>query len=130
MSRPSSSRVSRGGFTLIELLIVVVIIGILASIAIAKYHNSKEQSYIASMREDIRNLATAQEAYYFDHNGVYAPSIASLGTAFKPSETNTVSISGATASSWRATATSSMTPVKCRLATNTTKSYDSQVICK
>ncbi|HJQ66607.1 MAG TPA: prepilin-type N-terminal cleavage/methylation domain-containing protein, partial [Gemmatimonadales bacterium] len=51
---------SRRGFTLIELLIVVVIIGILASIAIPKFVNTKEKAYIASMKSDLRNLATAE----------------------------------------------------------------------
>ena len=54
---------NKKGFTLIELLIVVVIIGILASIAIPKFANTKEKAYIASMKSDLRNLITAQEAY-------------------------------------------------------------------
>jgi prepilin-type N-terminal cleavage/methylation domain-containing protein len=54
----------RNGFTLIELLIVVVIIGILAAIAIPKYANTKSKAYMASMKTDLRNLATAQESYY------------------------------------------------------------------
>jgi prepilin-type N-terminal cleavage/methylation domain-containing protein len=57
---------NRRGFTLIELLIVVVIIGILAAIAIPKFANTKEKAYIASMKSDLRNLVTAEEAYFAD----------------------------------------------------------------
>lgn len=117
------------GFTLIELLIVVVIIGILASIAIPKFHNSKEQAYIAAMREDVRNLATAEEAYYDDNNGIYASTTLQLGTNYKASAGVTITLLG-TASTWRATARNPMTTVSCRLATGTTKSYDGAVVCK
>ena len=119
----------RTGFTLIELLIVVVIIGILASIAIPKFHNSKEQAYIASMRADVRNLATAQEAYYSDNLGQYATSLGALGTNYKPSSGVTITLI-ATASNWRATARNPMTTVTCRLAAGTNKSYDGAVTCK
>src|SRR5437879_12875059 len=57
---------NRKGFTLIELLIVVVIIGILAAIAIPKFANTKGKAYIASMKSDLRNLVTAEEAYFAD----------------------------------------------------------------
>ena len=57
---------NRKGFTLIELLIVVVIIGILAAIAIPKFANTKEKAYIASMKSDLRNLVTAEEAFFAD----------------------------------------------------------------
>ena len=58
--------VSRQGFTLIELLIVVVILGILASIAIPKFVNTKEKTYIAAMKADLRNLSTVEEAFFYD----------------------------------------------------------------
>jgi prepilin-type N-terminal cleavage/methylation domain-containing protein len=61
-------RYARAGFTLIELLIVVVIIGILATIAIPKFASSKDKSRLASVRSDLRNLMTSQEAYFFDFN--------------------------------------------------------------
>ena len=54
------------GFTIIELLIVVVIIGILASIAIPKFNTTKKRANRSSGIADLRNLATAQEGFYAD----------------------------------------------------------------
>src|SRR5438309_3819335 len=65
-SQRGYSQMNRKGFTLIELLIVVVIIGILAAIAIPKFANTKAKAYIASMKSDLRNLVTAEEAYFAD----------------------------------------------------------------
>ena len=79
---------NRKGFTLIELLIVVVIIGILAAIAIPKFANTKEKAYIATMKSDLRNLATAQEGYFAD-NKVYVS-----GTASNDGTGTTASIAG------------------------------------
>src|SRR6478736_3621931 len=56
----------RKGFTLIELLIVVVIIGILAAIAIPKFANTKSKAYVTAMKSDLRNLVTAEEAFFSD----------------------------------------------------------------
>jgi prepilin-type N-terminal cleavage/methylation domain-containing protein len=57
---------ARKGFTLIELLIVVVIIGILAAIAIPKFGNTKTKAYVTAMKSDLRNLVTAEEAFFSD----------------------------------------------------------------
>src|ERR671933_303587 len=57
---------ARKGFTLIELLIVVVIIGILAAIAIPKFANTKSKAYVTAMKSDLRNLVTAEEAFFSD----------------------------------------------------------------
>ena len=57
---------NRKGFTLIELLIVVVIIGILAAIAIPKFANTKNKAYVTAMKSDLRNLVTAEEAFFSD----------------------------------------------------------------
>lgn len=59
------------GFTLIELLVVVAIIGILAAIAIPQFQQYRMRGFDAGARADLRNAATAEEAYFID-NDTYA----------------------------------------------------------
>jgi type IV pilus assembly protein PilE len=99
-----------GGFTLIELLIVVVIIGILASIAIPKYQNIREKAWLAGMKGDLRNLVTAQEAYFAD-NVTYAGVLANLN--FTPSPGNTLTITASAGTGWSATASNVQTTKTC-----------------
>lgn len=68
------------GFTLIELMIVIAIIGILAAIAIPQFSAYRKRSYNSSAQSDVRNIATAQEAYYVDET-TYAQNIGSLSGA-------------------------------------------------
>jgi prepilin-type N-terminal cleavage/methylation domain-containing protein len=55
------------GFTLIELMIVIAIIGILAAIAIPQFSAYRQRSYNSAANADLRNAATAQEAWYVDN---------------------------------------------------------------
>ncbi len=84
---------NRKGFTLIELLIVVVIIGILAAIAIPKFANTKQKAYVATLKTDLRNLVTAEEAYFAD-NTTYTTALAT--TQFDPSQGVTYTVTSAT----------------------------------
>lgn len=113
---------NRKGFTLIELLIVVVIIGILAAIAIPKFASTKEKAYLASMKSDLRNGATAQEGYFADNQtylggtasnlaGVATP-IAALGN-YTPSAGVTVVFTANAGQGWSALASHSATTKTC-----------------
>ncbi len=110
---------NKKGFTLIELLIVVVIIGILAAIAIPKFSNTKEKAYLAAMKADLRNLATYEESFAADSNGVYFDGTATVASplqGFTPSQNVTVTASLGTnngAASWEATASHSSTTKTC-----------------
>ena len=55
------------GFTLIELLVVIAIIGILAAIAIPQFAEYRQRGFDARAKSDLRNVATAQEAYFVDY---------------------------------------------------------------
>ena len=57
---------NRKGFTLLELLIVAVIMGLMIAIAIQRFANSKEKTYLAAMKSDLRNLVTAEVVYSTD----------------------------------------------------------------
>ena len=106
---PGGSAVtSRNGFTLIELLIVVVIIGLLATIAIPKFANTKEKAYIGAMKSDLRNLATAEEAFFYD-SSKYTNSLALMNN-FAASAGVVLVINQATGSGWAATTTSLYAP--------------------
>jgi type IV pilus assembly protein PilA len=131
----------RKGFTLIELLIVVVIIGILAAIAIPKFANTKTKAYQTAMKSDLRNLVTAEEAFFSD-SGHY---VTFNGTGvngedpllhFRPS----TSVSGPKvvtgAGFWTATVTHSQIPAPftCGIGVNTTNTIvttagDGEPVC-
>ena len=96
---------NRRGFTLIELLIVVVIISILAAIAIPKFETTKGKALLATMRNDLRNLVTSQEAYNADTQNYYNGPLPSPGMTYGPSKGVVITLSGVSPTGWGATAT-------------------------
>lgn len=113
ISRPEGSPLKERGFTLIELLIVVVIIGIIASIAIPKFANTKEKAYVAQMKSDLKNLATAEEAFFYDST-FYTSSLPALNN-FRSSTGVTLTVLQASPGGWSARASHAQTPRQCVL---------------
>jgi len=56
------------GFTLIELLVVIAIIGMLSSVVLASLNSARTKSRDVRRLTDVRQLQTALEMYYNDHN--------------------------------------------------------------
>jgi prepilin-type N-terminal cleavage/methylation domain-containing protein len=81
---PAARRLNRSGFTLIELMIVVVIIGILASIAVPKFAEASRGAKEAEAGPLLKQIVTLQERYQAKE-GSYAADIALLeGGAWLP----------------------------------------------
>ena len=59
------------GFTLIELLIVIVVLGILASIVVFAVGNATDDAKESSCDADVKTLEVALEAYKAQHDGDY-----------------------------------------------------------
>jgi prepilin-type N-terminal cleavage/methylation domain-containing protein len=103
----------RQGFTLIELLLVVVIIGLLAAIAIPKFANTKGKAVAASMKSDLRNLASSQEGYWVEFRTYYGGALPNAVFKFQPTAGVIVTIVSATNAGWSASATAPGTPQTC-----------------
>ncbi|MDB5180226.1 MAG: PilE-like protein [Candidatus Saccharibacteria bacterium] len=64
-------RVGKRGFTIVELLIVIVVIGILASMIVVAYNGVQQQAQIVRRLDDIDKVAGVLALYAKDHNGSY-----------------------------------------------------------
>lgn len=116
----------RRGFTLIELLIVVVVIGLLAAIAIPKFQNTKGKTYTATLRSDLRNLATAQEAYFYSNN-TYTSNLSSLNITLTSGVTITFGV--ANGAGWSAKVTHPLAyPIECAMFMGGVPAYAPAVV--
>lgn len=99
-------RSNEKGFTLIELMIVIAIIGILAAIAIPQFSAYRTRSYNSAAESDLRNAATAQEAYYVDTQHYCASAAGLEGNTYGLflSENVTLSVNSADTTSYVMTA--------------------------
>jgi general secretion pathway protein G len=65
MTRPGSAR--QRGFTLIEIMVVVVIIGLLATVVTTQVFSKVDDARIAKAKQDIQTIETALDLYKLDN---------------------------------------------------------------
>jgi prepilin-type N-terminal cleavage/methylation domain-containing protein len=84
------------GFTLVELLIVIVILGILATVTVFAVRGITDQGQESACAADQKTLETAVEAWYAQHGTSVNPVEADLVTdGFIRAESSTYDVSGA-----------------------------------
>lgn len=67
----------KSGFTLLELIVVIIIVGILATLGFTQYTKVIEQGRTAEAKAILGQLRTAQEAYNLEY-GTYTTTMANL----------------------------------------------------
>ncbi len=63
----TSRQAKQSGFTLIEIMVVVVIIGILASVVVPRIMDNPDKARTAKAKNDIRALESAMDLYRLDN---------------------------------------------------------------
>ena len=69
MSSTSNQATPRRAFTLVEIMVVVVIIGILASLAVAAFKRVQERSLASRIANDLRQFDAAFQRYALENGG-------------------------------------------------------------
>jgi hypothetical protein len=99
--------------------IVAALVSVLAPVSALSGQASPavaERGYVSAMKKDLRQLATAEEAYFVDNNGYYAGPVSASKPLFGFAPSPNVSITVAAADAghmWTATATHALTSTKC-----------------
>ena len=121
------------GFTLIELLVVVTIIGILAAIAIPKFAATKDKARMASVKSDLRNTMTAEEAYFADYSTFGTLPQLQSNSNYSLSTGNTGAVTpannGYTATISNATITTGISQCTVQSGAGATATVDGVIIC-
>lgn len=79
MSTALKRRQSDHGFSLVEVLAVIVIIGLLASIAIPLYLDQKKKGHDADAKSDVNTIGSAMVGYLASHDDF--PTLTVTGTS-------------------------------------------------
>ncbi|WP_092484992.1 type II secretion system protein [Candidatus Ichthyocystis hellenicum] len=77
MAYPIKNGEMKKGFTFIELIAVMVIISLMVTIAIPRYHYAIERAKISTLKQDLFILRKVIDEYYSD-KGFYPKSLESL----------------------------------------------------
>ena len=111
-SRPPTAPRASTGLTVLELVAILVIIGILAGVAISSFTRHREGAYLAAMRDELGDVAAAQQSYFAAHHA-FARDLTALGVRERTDVA--VTLGAASSTGWNATARHRGTPTACTI---------------
>lgn len=79
------------GFTIVELLIVIVVIGVLASITVVAYNGIQVRSRNAQVISGVRNIEIAMRQYATINSRYISPTVTCLGDGYTANTCKTTS---------------------------------------
>ena len=74
-----SPRRIASAFTLVEIMVVVVLIGLLATLALPAFQRIRMASQDKAVLNNARQLSSAADAYYLESGANFAPSVNLIG---------------------------------------------------
>ena len=74
------------GYTLTEIMVVMIILGVVVSLALPRYATSVERTKAAEGVQILEALHHAQQIYFLEHNHTYATDPAALDIAISLSQ--------------------------------------------
>ncbi len=72
------------GFTLIEIMVVVVIIGLLASIAVPAFNKVRNSAREKAIQGNLRSIANSAQSYFIDNPGAATVTYSQLTSGAQP----------------------------------------------
>lgn len=82
------------GFTLLELSVVMILVGILASLGMVNYTNIKEQALVKEAKANLKLIQAAERVYRMeDNSGSYFTSTGSFGPVLTTQLNNNLHLS-------------------------------------
>jgi general secretion pathway protein G len=89
MTRPQRRRSNQDGFTLIEIMVVILILGLLATIVVQSLRGATDKAKRVKAQADIAEIKTGLDRYYLDV-GSYPTSDQGLQALVTPPQTGNV----------------------------------------
>lgn len=89
MNLSKQHKLARTGLTIVEVLIIIVVIGILATITIVSYRGVQIQAEDFKRQDAMKSVETRVEAYAAQHDGTYPATTANAPANWKPVDVRT-----------------------------------------
>lgn len=81
----NKQQAKRGGFTIAELLVVIVVIGILASITVVAYTGVQKRAYDSVVKDELRKISQQMSTYQLKTNEIPNSASEYVAAGIKPS---------------------------------------------